>query len=47
VLKDARVPATVFGARETNHGKINADLGLPADPATNALFEFLSKALKT
>ena len=40
------VPVTVFGARETTHTKINADLGLPDDPATKALFEFLDKALK-
>ena len=33
VLKGAGVPATVFGARETYHNKINADLGLPDDPA--------------
>lgn len=46
VLKDAGVPVTVFGAKETNHGKINADLGLPDDPSTKALFEFLGKALK-
>ncbi len=46
VLKDAGVPVTVFGARETTHNKINADLGLPDDPATKALFEFLGKALK-
>ena len=46
VLKDAGVPVTVFGARETTHNKINADLGLPDDPATKALFEFLDKALK-
>lgn len=45
-LKEAGVPATVFGARETNHGKINADLGLPNDPSTKALFEFVDKALK-
>jgi CubicO group peptidase (beta-lactamase class C family) len=41
VLKDADVPVTVFAARETTHNKINADLGLPDDPATQALFEFL------
>src|SRR5262249_26988261 len=45
-LSDAGVPATVFGAREATHGKINADLGRPDDPATGALFEFLDKALK-
>ena len=46
VLKDAGVPATVFGARETTHDKINANLGLPDDPATKTLFEFFDKALK-
>ena len=46
VLKEAGVPVTVFGARETTHAKINADLGQPDDPATKALFEFLDKALK-
>jgi arylformamidase len=45
VLKDAGVPVTVFGARETTHSKINADIGLPDDPATKALFEFLEKVL--
>jgi acetyl esterase/lipase len=46
VLKEASVPVTVFGAKETTHGKINADLGRPDDPATKALFEFLGDALK-
>jgi acetyl esterase/lipase len=46
VLKAAGVPVTVFGARETTHNKINANLGLPDDPATKALFAFLEKALK-
>ena len=45
VLKEAGVPTTAFAARETTHGKINADLGRPDDPATKALFEFLAKAL--
>src|SRR5262249_5838049 len=46
VLKEAGVPVTLFGARETTHNKINADLGSPDDPATKALSEFLGKALK-
>jgi len=46
VLKGAGIPVTVFGARETTHSKINADLGKPDDPATKALFEFLGNALK-
>jgi acetyl esterase/lipase len=42
VLKEAGVRVTVFGARETTHNKVNADLGLPDDPATKALFDFLA-----
>lgn len=45
-LKEAGVPATAFGAKETYHSKINADLGLPDDPATKALFGFVDRALK-
>jgi acetyl esterase/lipase len=41
VLEKAEVPVKVFGARETTHNKLNADLGLPDDPATKELFEFL------
>ena len=40
-LQAADVPVRVFGARETTHNKLNADLGLPDDPATQALFQFL------
>jgi hypothetical protein len=39
-------PATVFGARETTHNRISAELGLPDDPATRALLEFPGKALR-
>ena len=46
VLKEAGVPVTVFGGRETTHNKLNADLGLPDDPATKALYEFLDGVLK-
>lgn len=46
VLKEAGIPVTVFGAKETNHTKLNANLGLPDDPATKALFEFVAKSLK-
>ena len=45
-LKDAGLPVKVFGARETTHTKINADLGKPDDPATKAVFEFVAGALK-
>lgn len=41
-LKEADVPVTVFGARNTNHSKLNDDLGLASDPATQALDEFVA-----
>jgi len=46
VLKDAGIPARVFGAQETNHNRLNANLGSRDDPATKAMFEFVSEALK-
>lgn len=46
VLKDADVPAQVFGASETTHSKLNADLGLPDDPATKELFKFLDPLME-
>jgi acetyl esterase/lipase len=45
VLRDAGVPVRLFGARETTHSRLNADLGKPDDPATSALFEFLDRVL--
>ena len=46
VLKSADVPVTLFGAKETTHVKVNADLGRSDDAATTALFTFVEKALK-
>jgi acetyl esterase/lipase len=46
VLKGADIPVRVFGAQETNHTRINAELGMPDDPSTKALFEFVAQALK-
>jgi acetyl esterase/lipase len=46
VLKASGISATLFAGRETTHNKLNADLGLPDDPATKALDEFLAAALK-
>jgi len=46
VLKEAGVPVKAHGARETNHARINAELGLPEDPPTKALFEFVGECLK-
>jgi len=46
VLNKASIPVTVFGAKETNHTKINEDLGQTADPSTKALFEFVGASLR-
>jgi acetyl esterase/lipase len=45
VLKDAGVPVKLFGARESTHTRINAELGRPDDPATQELWAFLADAL--
>ncbi|MEZ6110565.1 MAG: hypothetical protein R3C99_06080 [Pirellulaceae bacterium] len=41
VLQAADVPTTVFGAPETTHNRLNANLGLSDDPSTAALLKFL------
>jgi acetyl esterase/lipase len=46
VLNDAGVSTRICGAKETNHGKINANLGQSDDPTTKELFEFVTQALK-
>jgi hypothetical protein len=45
-LKDAGIPATLYGGRQTYHTKINDDIGLPDDPGTKALFTFVAGVLK-
>lgn len=47
VLTEAGISAKLFGGRNTNHNKLNDDLGLPDDLATKDLFEFVSAALKS
>ena len=46
VLKEAGVPVRVFGAKDTEHTKLNDDLGSPNDPATKALYEFVADTVK-
>lgn len=43
VLEASKIPVQVFGARETTHNKLNADLGLPDDPATVEWLKFLDQ----
>ncbi|MEZ5386849.1 MAG: alpha/beta hydrolase [Prosthecobacter sp.] len=46
VLKEAGVPVTLFGGRDTHHVKLNNDLGLASDPATKVLAAFVERILK-
>jgi acetyl esterase/lipase len=46
VLQAADVRAILYAAQESNHGKINADIGVADHPGTKAVFEFVSEALK-
>lgn len=41
VLKSADVPAKAYGQGDTNHRRLNNDLGKPDDPATQELLQFL------
>jgi acetyl esterase/lipase len=43
VLQQADVPAQAFGKSDTNHGRLNDDLGKPDDPATQELNKFLDR----
>jgi len=46
VLKEAGIPVTLYAGKETNHTRINANLGMPDDPGTKALFEFVDQVLQ-
>ncbi len=46
VLAAAGIPAKLFGAKDSNHTRLNDDIGLPDNPATTALFEFVAEVLK-
>jgi arylformamidase len=46
VLKEAAIPVQRLAAKETNHRRLNEELGLPDDPPTAALFSFAEEALR-
>ena len=46
VLKEAAVSSTLYGAKETNHNRLNDELGVADDPATKALAEFVEKVTR-
>jgi acetyl esterase/lipase len=41
VLKAAAIPAKAYGKSDTNHNRLNDDLGKPDDPATQEFYKFL------
>jgi acetyl esterase/lipase len=41
VLRQADIPVTAYGKEDSNHSRLNNDLGNPDDPATQELFRFL------
>jgi hypothetical protein len=41
VLKAAGIPAKAYGKRDSNHSRLNNDLGKPDDPATQELYKFI------
>lgn len=41
VLKSSEIPVTLYGKNDSNHSRLNNDLGKPDDPATKKLYEFL------
>jgi arylformamidase len=41
VLKEADIPARAYGKRDSNHSRLNDDLGKPDDPATEEFYKFL------
>jgi len=45
VLKEAGLPVTVHSQKETNHTRINAEIGTEGDPVTPVLSTFLNQCL--
>jgi acetyl esterase/lipase len=46
VLKEAGIASTLFGAKETNHSRLNDNLGVADDAATKALGEFVGRVVR-
>jgi len=46
-LKNAEIPVTLHGKRDSNHSRLNNDLGNADDPATVELYKFLDPLLGT
>jgi arylformamidase len=45
-LKAAQIPAKSYGKADSNHSRLNDDLGKPDDPATQELYKFLDPLIR-
>ncbi|MFO0939412.1 MAG: alpha/beta hydrolase [Pirellulales bacterium] len=43
VLRESGIAANAIGKSDSNHSRLNDDIGLPDDPITKSFFEFLDK----
>ena len=43
VLTSADVPVRAYGKSDSNHSRLNDDLGMPDDPATQEFYQFLDQ----
>ena len=46
MLNEAGIAVTLFGAKDTEHSKIDENLGQSDDPSTKAMFEFVGEIVK-
>jgi acetyl esterase/lipase len=44
-LQKAGIPAKAYGKGDTNHRRLNNELGTPGEPATQELYQFLERHL--
>jgi hypothetical protein len=44
-LTEAEIPARAYGKDDTNHSRVNDNLGDPDDPATREFFAFLAEQI--
>ncbi len=47
VLREFEISVKTYGKRDSNHSRLNNDLGSPDDPATQELYEFLDGLVGT
>ena len=46
VLKQSEIPVKLYGARDSNHNRLNDELGKDDDPATQEFYNFLDPLVK-